>query len=134
MVCNNRLLKHAPAKCSLVDMKRLALAILVVVLAVASGAALAHGRGGARLSLGFHFGVPLGWYHPGFYYPPPAYYYYPPAPVVVQPAAPPVYVERSDVVPEGPGTWFFCAESNSYYPYVRQCPGGWQRVPAQPSN
>jgi hypothetical protein len=102
--------------------------ILLLVLAVASGTALAHGRGGARLSLGFHFGVPLGYY----YYPPPVYYYYPPAPVVVQPPAPPVYMERSDVIPETAGTWFFCRESNSYYPYVRECPGGWQRVPAQP--
>jgi hypothetical protein len=106
--------------------------ILILVLAVASGTALAHGRGGGRLSLGLHFGVPLGYYAPWYYYPPPAYYY-PPA-VVVQPSSPPVYVERSDVVPEGAGTWYFCRESNSYYPYVKQCPGGWQRVPAQPTN
>ena len=111
-------------------MKRVALVILMVLTAAASGAALAHGRGGARLSLGFNFGVPL-WYPSYSYYPAPAYYY--PAPVVVQPSSPPVYVERSDVVPEGPGTWFFCRESNTYYPYVKQCPGGWQRVPAQPS-
>lgn len=115
-------------------MKRLTLGILVAVLAAASGAALAGGRhhhGHSHLSLGFHFGVPLGWYSPWYYAPPPAYYY--PAPVVVQPSSPPVYVERSDVVPESAGTWFFCRESNSYYPYVKQCPGGWQRVPAQPS-
>jgi hypothetical protein len=108
-------------------MKRVA---LLVILAIASGSALAHGRGG-RVHLGFHFGVPL--FHAWHYYPAPVYYY-PPAPVVVQPAAPPVYMERSDVVPEGPGTWYFCRESNTYYPYVKQCPGGWTRVPAQPSN
>jgi len=108
-------------------MKRLA---LLLVLALASGSALAHGRGKARVHLGFHFGVPLYAWH---WYPAPAYYYHP-APVYVQPPAPPVYVERSDVVPEGPGTWYFCRESNSYYPYVKQCPGGWTRVPAQPSN
>jgi hypothetical protein len=28
--------------------------------------------------------------------------------------------------------WYFCPNSNAYYPYVRECPGGWQRVPAQP--
>lgn len=105
--------------------------ILLLVLAVASGSALAHGRSGSRLSLGFHFGVPLGYY----YYPPPTYYYYPPAPVVVQPApAPRAYVERSDVVPEGAGSWFYCKDSDGYYPYVKQCPGGWQRVPAQPQD
>ena len=107
-------------------MKRLA---LLLVVALASGSALAHG-GKARVHLGFHFGVPL---HSWHWYPGPAYYY-PPAPVYVSPPAPPVYVERSDVVPEGPGTWYFCRESNSYYPYVKQCPGGWTRVPARPSN
>src|SRR5687767_2911934 len=112
-------------------MKRLTLGILVALLAATSGAAFAGGRhhGHGRISLGFHFGVPLGWYSP-WYYPPPAYYY--PPSVVVQPSSPPVYVERSDVVPEGTGSWFFCRESNGYYPYVKQCPGGWQRVPAQP--
>ena len=82
------------------------------------------------MHLGFHFGVPL--YHHWYYAPAPVYYY-PPAPVVVQPPAPAVYVERGDVVPESAGTWYFCRESNSYYPYVKQCPGGWTRVPAQPS-
>ena len=109
-------------------MKRLA---VLLILALASSAALAHGRGKARVHLGFHFGVPLYSWH---WYPGPSYYYYPPAPVYVTPPAPPVYVERSDVVPEGPGTWYYCRESNNYYPYVKQCPGGWTRVPAQPSN
>jgi hypothetical protein len=106
--------------------------ILVLILAVASGSALAHGRGHghSRVFLGFNFGFPV--YQPWHYYPAPVYY--PAAPVYVQPPAPPVYIERSDVVPEGPGTWYFCRESNSYYPYVKQCPGGWTRVPAQPSN
>jgi hypothetical protein len=107
-------------------------AIPVVLLAalLASGSALAGGRHhhhGSRLSLGFHFGVPLG-YH--YWHPAPVYYY--PAPVVVQQAPPPVYTERSDVVPESAGTWYYCQESKAYYPYVRECPAGWQRVPAQP--
>lgn len=110
--------------------------IAILALVAMSAPAFAHGhRGGARLSLGFHFGVPVysPWYYPGpFYYPAPVYY--PAAPVYMQPPAPPVYVERSDVVPEGAGTWYFCRESNTYYPYVKQCPGGWTRVPAQPSN
>ncbi|HEY9531276.1 MAG TPA: hypothetical protein VIQ55_07795 [Burkholderiales bacterium] len=110
-------------------MKRLALILLVALLAIASGSALAHGRG--RVTLGFHFGGPLGWYHPWYYAPPPVYYY-PSAPVVVQPPAPTTYVERSDVVPEGTASWYFCRESNGYYPYVKACPGGWERVPARP--
>ena len=111
-------------------MKRVVLALILVL---ASGSALAGGRhhGHGRISLGFHFGVPLGWYHPWYYAPPPVYYY-PSAPLVVQPPAPTVFVERSDVVPEGAASWYFCRESNAYYPYVKQCPGGWQRVPARP--
>lgn len=30
------------------------------------------------------------------------------------------------------GYWYYCAESRVYYPYVNQCPGGWQRVSPQP--
>ncbi len=111
--------------------------LLVLILALVSTAALAGGRHGhrhhghGRISLGFHFGAPLGWYHPWHFGPP--VYYYPAAPVVVQPPAPTVFVERGDVVPEGAASWYFCRESNAYYPYVKQCPGGWQRVPARPS-
>jgi hypothetical protein len=110
-------------------MRRLALLLLATLLAAASTAALAHGRG--RVHLGLHFGIPLGgWYQPWYYAPPPAYYY---PPVVVQPPAPTAYVERSDSVPEGSASWYFCRESNGYYPYVKTCPGGWERVPARPA-
>ena len=107
--------------------------LIFVLLAVASGPVFAggghhhHGRGG----LGFNFGFPGN--SPWAYYPPPVYYY-PPAPVYVSPPAPTQYVERNDTAPEGAGTWYFCRESNAYYPYVKQCPGGWTRVPAQPPN
>ena len=118
-------------------------ALILLALAVASGSAFAggghgghggHGHSHGRVVLGFNFGFPLGVYAPWYYSPAPAYYYYPPAPAYVQPPAPAQYVERSDMAPEGPGTWYFCRESNTYYPYVKQCPGGWQRVPAQPPN
>ena len=117
-------------------MKRaLTLGLLAGLLALASGAALAGGgHGHSRFVLGFNFGVPV--YSPWYYYPPP-YYYYPPAPVYYSPPAPTQYVERNDAAPEQappPATWYFCRDSNAYYPYVKQCPGGWQRVPAQPSN
>jgi hypothetical protein len=112
--------------------------IAILIVATLSGSALAGGKHGhghghrhGHFSLGFNFGVPL--FSPWYYHPAPGYYY-PAAPVLMQPPAPAVYVERSDVVPEGPGTWYFCRESNTYYPYVKQCPGGWTRVPAQPPN
>ncbi|HEY7240402.1 MAG TPA: hypothetical protein VH600_14605 [Burkholderiales bacterium] len=108
--------------------------LILLLLAVASSPALAwHGH--SRVIVGFNFGVPV--YAPWYYYPPPAYYY---PPAVYAPPTPTTYVERSEVAEQapapaqGPGTWYFCRESNAYYPYVKTCPGGWARVPAQPQN
>jgi hypothetical protein len=38
------------------------------------------------------------------------------------------------VAPPPPQYWYFCAESNTYYPYVEICPGGWETVVPTPSN
>ncbi len=73
-----------------------------------------HFRGGARI--GVFIGAPL--YAPLFY-PAPAYYYSPP----------PAYIEQAPT----PDYWYFCPELNAYYPYVQECPGGWQPVLPQPS-
>lgn len=123
--------------------KRALLAATAVSLAVLSGVATAdrgyyHQRGG-RVHYGLTIGVPL-WYPPAYsyYYPPyPAYGYpaYPPA-VVVRPA-PQVYVERDDRLaaepPAAPHYWYFCRDSETYYPYVKQCASPWERVPARPA-
>lgn len=107
----------------------LALAALLIGASV-SESALAHGRG--RVFLGFNFGFP------GYYYPAPYYYYPPPyyaAPVVVQ-SPPQVYVERNDAAPapESQSYWYYCAATRGYYPYVKECPGGWQKVAPVPQN
>jgi hypothetical protein len=126
-------------------MKTLPQSILAVTMAliamVASGPAMAQHHRGGGVRVGVHFGLPLYWpgYYAAPYYPYPAYAYpgyaYP-APAYVY-AQPPVYVERGGghtaIAPAQPqGDWYFCAQSNSYYPYVRECAGGWQRVPSQP--
>ena len=100
--------------------------LLFVVLLMASGAALAHGRG--RVHLGLHFGFPV--YHSFWHYPPPVYYYpYPAYPAVAAPPpSPPVYVERE----RNDDWWYYCEQERGYYPYVKQCPGGWKRVPPAP--
>jgi hypothetical protein len=104
----------------------LALAVLLVGATV-SESALARGR----VFLGFNFGFP------GYYYPAPYYYYPPPyyaAPVVIQ-NSPPVYVERNDApAPEAQSYWYYCAATRGYYPYVKECPGGWQKVAPTPQN
>jgi hypothetical protein len=49
-------------------------------------------------------------------------------------AKPQEYIERpkQKASPRSSGVWYFCPESNAYYPYVRECPDGWEKVPAQP--
>lgn len=112
--------------------KTLMLALLLVAGIAASLPASAHGPRG-RVHFGVHIGAPL-WYYPTWYYPPPHYYY---PPIVVQ-SAPPVYVERPVEAPAvhepaQQGWWHYCEQSRGYYPYVKTCPGGWQRVPPAPT-
>ena len=77
------------------------------------------------------FGVVIGGpIYPWWYYPP--YPYYPP--VVAVPAAPPTYIEQGETqAPAQQGYWYYCAASKTYYPYVKECPAGWQRVTPQPA-
>jgi hypothetical protein len=106
----------------------LAVSLLAGIIAAAdAGAQHRHGYG-HRGGVYFHFGGPWYpyWYYP-YYYP----YYYPP--VVVQRNEQPVYVERDEPAPEAPqGWWFFCEQTKTYYPYVKTCPGGWQKVAPTP--
>jgi len=87
--------------------------------------------------LGVWFGWPGGYspYYYPYYYPYAPYYYpyyYPPA--VSVPSSPQEYIERTrrDELSTTSGVWYYCPDSKSYYPYVKECPGGWQTVPAQP--
>lgn len=98
---------------------------------------------GSHASVGVVIGPYWGpWYSP----PPPSYYYapyYAPSypPVVVERVAP-VYLERqtpqslsAPIAPiPGPQTnfWYYCRTAKGYYPYVRECPGGWQKVLPKP--
>lgn len=128
---------------------------LILLGAVASGSVLAaggHGGGGSHggggwhggggghgghccgthVGFGFFFGAPFFPYYAAPYYYPP--YYYPP--VAAGPAYSPAYVEQGAVQavpPQSQANWlYYCAEAKSYYPYVRECTGGWARIPPQP--
>jgi hypothetical protein len=100
------------------------------VLSAGSAFAQHHHHGGARISLGFGFGPYWGpYWGPGpYWYPAPAYY---PPVVVAAPPAPVQYVERSEQ-PLQSGYWYYCEASRGYYPYVKDCPGGWRAVPPAP--
>ena len=45
--------------------------------------------------------------------------------------------EGDDIAEDGgrsaDGYWYYCESSDGYYPYVKECPGGWQRVAPRPS-
>jgi hypothetical protein len=133
--------------------KAIGIFVLVLFGALASGTAMAqhhgHGFGGGHVRFGVSLGFPLfgPGYYPGYYgypyaypaypaygYPAPAYAY---PPVAMGPYASPAYVEQgaAQAAPapsQAQGDWYYCAESRTYYPYVGECPAGWQRVPAQP--
>ena len=118
----------------------------IVLAALVGGSALAttadaqhrhrhhhhHHHHGHRASVGIFFGAPA------FYYPYPRYYspyYYPPyyyAPAVVAAPSAPVYIEQSApaAAPSqgSTGYWYYCRDTQTYYPYVQQCASPWQQV------
>ena len=86
--------------------------------------------GGGHGHVGVYIGVPviLG---PDFYYSP--HNYYPPDDTDAY--LPPVAVDNGDsTAAPAPQThyWYYCSNPRGYYPYVQQCPGGWQLVSPQP--
>jgi len=86
-----------------------------------------HRFAGPPLRFGVIVGAPA-----FFYYPPPPLYY---PPVVAIPSSTPVYIEQGDAQSasgQADGYWYYCAEAQAYYPYVTECPQGWQRVTPQP--
>ena len=66
-------------------------------------------------------------------------YRHAPAPVYVERR--PIIIERAPTMPPPPSVsrtqgehWFYCAQSQAYYPYVNSCPAGWMKVvPQTPS-
>ncbi len=80
---------------------------------------------GPRFFFGVGVAAPLFYPYPYAYpYPYPAY-----SPPVVVESSPPVYVQQG---PQ-PQYWYYCESSQAYYPYVKECPGGWLQVVPQSS-
>lgn len=116
-------------------LKWVASALVLGAALLGAAPAYAHGgHGHVRFGIGVNFGPYWGpYWGPAWYYPPP-YYYYPPA-VVVRPAEPQTYVERGEqpqAQSQAQGYWYYCEASRGYYPYVKECPGGWKAVPPAP--
>lgn len=96
-----------------------------------------HGFGGdygyyGHSGFGLYFGAPYNYYpyYGGYPYP------YAAPPVVTVPASPPVYIQQSPpaaVNQQNPANyWHYCTNPEGYYPYVKECPGGWRLVDPTP--
>jgi hypothetical protein len=116
-------------------------ALLIAAFVGLFASSPADARGGHRhhhhghVHFGFAFGGPL-------FYPAPVYYpyprYYEPYPVYIPP---PQYIEQnppgSQPPPPAPAApsqggsghyWYYCPDSQTYYPYVQTCGSQWQQV------
>ena len=86
-----------------------------------------HDHGGGHIGVGVYLGP--GWWGPAWrdpylYYP---YYPYYPVPIVVQQPSTEIFVQRAPQREES-YYWYYCRESQGYYPDVDKCPGGWLKV------
>lgn len=86
---------------------------------------------------GPHFGVGFGYPYYGYggFYDP---FFYPPRSTIIvreaqrelPPAFPQSFQPGQGEAPKQ--SWYFCQDSNQYYPHVRSCASAWQEVPAIP--
>jgi len=83
------------------------------------------------------------YYAPPVVYAPPVYapvtvqpYYVEPTyvnpPVVAPPPAPPYAAQSLPSETLGGQWWYLCKKPAGYYPYVRECPSGWEKVSPTP--
>lgn len=139
-----------------IDLTRLIFASLILAMCTATDTVSAKGRHfhGPRISIGFGIGfAPFAYSHPSSYsrnyYPAPYYpyqsIYYPEVMVSTVVAPAPVYVRQGEVVSSSPfprtqiqpevsangSDWHYCHNPDGFYPSIKSCPSGWQRVPVQ---
>jgi hypothetical protein len=103
-------------------MKRVVCTVVLALLLVGAPDALAGGRGGR--GRGGHYGRSWGTQHPVVW--------------STQVGGWTVYRVGGGVVPSAPlpppsTYWLYCRESDSHYPYVRDCSGGWLQVEPAPA-
>ena len=98
-----------------------------------------HHGGWGYGSSAFIGGVGIGYGYGAYNYYPYAYpsYSYPTEIVVVPPAQQPVYIQQSAPQPVAKqypaGYWYHCSNPEGYYPYIKDCPNGWQQVEPTPA-
>jgi len=107
---------------------RIVIALMIVLMASSLPVQADRGRHGhghvhGRVGIGLFVGPGLWW--PGWWGPYPYYPYYAPPVIVERPTD--LYVQPA---PQADETryWYYCKESQGYYPTVKKCPGGWMKV------
>ena len=115
---------------------RISVIVAAVLMVCAAPGQAEHFHGGGRGGWGWGPAVGIGLLGLGLWEASRPYYDYPyyayPAPVIVQQPAPEVYVQPAPQQPAETGYWYYCQNPQGYYPYVRQCPGGWMKVVPSP--
>ena len=90
-----------------------------------------HGRHhfwGPRVFFGVGVAAPFWWYPYGYAYPYPYAYPADSPPMAVE-SSPQTYIQEDTQAQQ---YWYYCQNPQGYYPYVKECPGGWQQVAPQP--
>lgn len=87
------------------------------------GPGVAIGVGLAAPFWGYPYGYPYSYAYP-YSYGYPAY-----SPPVVIESSPQTYIQQDTQAQQ---YWYYCQNPQGYYPYVSECPGGWQPVSPQP--
>jgi len=115
--------------------------VLMAVAPISADARKGRSHGGVSMHIGtsYRYHRPVWRHRP--YYPGSGYRFYWRGPVVVGPwypsvyyyGAPPVVIEQPPAVyeetRESPSQyWYYCQDPQGFYPYVKNCPGGWLKV------
>jgi len=97
---------------------------IVLLTIIANDSVFARGGGYGFYGYGGYYGYGL------YDYP----FYYSPAVVLAPPSTLPVFIqqEQPQTVQPQANYWHYCQNPEGYYPYVRNCPGGWQQIAPQP--
>ena len=110
------------------EMKRITWALVVAVLLLAGPALPADAGGGP--GGGYRRGGPYPYRYSGpqvfiggldWWWGTPYPYY----------DAPPLVIQQAPAPPQQ-AYWYFCQGAGAYYPYVKECPGGWMTVVPTP--
>ena len=119
-------------------MKKMALALAMAFVLLATSVAEANGRHHGRHYRGSYYRGSYGWGGFGVYprvfiggpywwgnpYPYYSYPYYP-RPIVIERSEPQIYVQQPQPEPQ---YWYYCENPKGYYPSVKTCRNEWLKV------